>query len=126
MYKKSFGFPFTPLTQGQSTITYFLRCAACLVILLGAYSLSAFAQVTSGTILGSVQDTSGAIVPGATITAIAPDLGITRTVTSSSNGTFSLSNLPAATYSLTVQATGFETSKKDGVILSSEIGRAHV
>jgi hypothetical protein len=38
------------------------------------------AQVTSGTNLGSVQDPSGAAIPGATVTATAPAVGITRTV----------------------------------------------
>ena len=77
------------------------------------------AQVTSGTILGSVQDTTGAVIPGAKVTAAAASIGVTRTVAASQNGTFSLSNLPAATYHITVQATGFETSEKDGVVLSS-------
>lgn len=77
------------------------------------------AQVTSGTILGSVQDTSGAGIPKATVTATAGTIGITRTVASTGNGTFSLSNLPAATYRLSVQAKGFESIDKDGVVLSS-------
>ena len=77
------------------------------------------AQVTSGTILGSVQDTTGAIIPGAKVTAVAKNIGVTRSVTSSQNGTFSLSNLPASTYTVTVQATGFETNSKSGVVLSS-------
>jgi hypothetical protein len=85
---------------------------------LGCWMPSA-AQVTSGTILGSIQDTTGAVIPGATITATAANLGITRAVKSSANGTFSLSNLQAATYQLTVTAAGFETLVKDGIILSS-------
>ena len=66
-----------------------------MVLGLLAFCPPAIAQVTSGTILGDVQDTSGATVPGAKVTATALNLGITRTVTSSANGTFSLSNLPA-------------------------------
>ncbi len=91
--------------------------AGLLFVLASYYSSSA--QVTSGTILGSIQDTTGAIIPGATITATAPSLGINRSVKSSGNGTFSLSNMQAATYELTVTAKGFETLVKDGVILSS-------
>ena len=101
-----------------SKICQFLFLCMAMAVVLSC-CLPAFAQVTSGTILGTVQDATGAIIPGAKVTATASDLGITRTVTSSDNGTFSLSNLPAATYSLTVQATGFESSQKDGVILSS-------
>lgn len=87
------------------------------VVLACASQMSA--QVTSGTILGSVQDSSGAVIPGAKITASASSVGVTRTVTASGNGTFSLANLPAATYHLSVQAKGFQTSEKEGVILSS-------
>ena len=91
---------------------------AC-VLSAAVFSISAAAQVTSGTILGSVQDTTGALIPDATVTATAPTLGVTRTVKSGSNGTFSLSNLPAGTYQLQVAAKGFQTLTKDGVILSS-------
>ncbi len=77
------------------------------------------AQVTSGTILGSVQDTTGAAIPGATVTATAPAVGITRTVTTSGNGTFSLPNLDAATYDIAVSAKGFQSRTKTGVVLSS-------
>ncbi|MEO6923595.1 MAG: carboxypeptidase regulatory-like domain-containing protein [Bryocella sp.] len=77
------------------------------------------AQVTSGTILGSVQDSTGAIIPGATVTVTTSSIGVTRKITSTGNGTFSLPNLPAGTYHLTAQAKGFETLQKDGLILSS-------
>jgi len=103
--------------RGTTTLKFSRLLFICLLAALTC--LPSLAQVTSGTILGSLQDTSGAVVPGARITATAAALGVTRTVTSSDNGTFALPNLPAATYHLKVQATGFETSEKDGVILSS-------
>jgi Tfp pilus assembly protein FimT len=90
-----------------------------LVAILLATAAPLVAQVTSGSILGSVQDTSGALIPGAKVTAVASSIGVTRKVTSSQNGTFSLSNLPASTYTVTVSATGFETNTKSGVVLSS-------
>ena len=77
------------------------------------------AQVTSGTILGSVQDSTGAAIPGATVTATAPTVGITRTVVTSGNGTFSLPNLDASTYDIAVSARGFQSRTKTGVVLSS-------
>ena len=58
------------------------------------------AQVTSGTIFGTVQDPTGAMIPNATITASERSKGITRTGTSSSTGTFSLPNLPPGTYTV--------------------------
>jgi hypothetical protein len=95
------------------------RTLLAVALVLAGCSLATVAQVTSGTILGSVQDSSGAVIPGAKVTATASALGITRSANTSGNGTFSLSNLPAATYQLIVGAKGFQTIQKDGVILSS-------
>lgn len=77
------------------------------------------AQVTSGTIFGSVQDQTKAVIPGATITATDAATGVTRTATSSSNGTFSIPNLPPGTYTVQVSSPGFGTLAKSGVILNA-------
>jgi hypothetical protein len=89
------------------------------LMLIFSHALTATAQVTSGTILGSVQDSTGAAIPGATVTATAPTVGISRKVVSSGNGTFSIPNLNGATYDLTVSAKGFETLVRSGIVLSS-------
>ncbi len=105
--------------RSSSRVSNLLKVALLAVVTLLAGALPSLGQVTSGTILGSIQDSTGAVIPDAQIVAASPSLGITRKAVSSGNGTFSLSNLPAATYSITVTATGFETLKKDGIILSS-------
>jgi len=96
--------------------------AFCLfLILTAALSLvpALRAQVTSGTIFGSVQDPTGALVPAATITATEASIGVTRTGTASSTGSFSLPNLPPGNYTIRVTAPGFGTLSKSGVILSA-------
>jgi Carboxypeptidase regulatory-like domain/TonB-dependent Receptor Plug Domain len=80
---------------------------------------SARAQITSGTVYGSVQDPTGALVPNATVIATEPTKGVTRTVTSNSGGTFSIPNLPPGSYSIEVSAQGFATLTKSGVILNA-------
>jgi hypothetical protein len=92
-----------------------------LLVFAGACGFSALlrAQVTSGTIFGSVQDSTGAMIPNATITATEPSKGIVRYGTASSSGTFSLPNLPPGTYTLEVTASGFEAFSKSGVILNA-------
>jgi hypothetical protein len=92
-----------------------------LLVLTAAFSLDStlLAQVTSGTIFGSVQDPTGALIPTATITATDPSKGITRTGTASSSGSFSLPNLPPGTYTLEVTAPGFGKLSKSGVILNA-------
>src|SRR5437667_4580002 len=77
------------------------------------------AQVTSGTIFGSVKDPSGAVVPNASITVRAPDIGVTRTTTSSASGDFVVPNLPPATYTITVDMQGFKKLEAKSVVLSA-------
>ncbi|HEY9126003.1 MAG TPA: carboxypeptidase regulatory-like domain-containing protein, partial [Acidobacteriaceae bacterium] len=98
------------------------RLALGLVLTLAAVfglAPASRAQVTSGTIFGAVQDSSGALIPNATITATEPNKGVTRTATSSGNGTFSIPNLLPGTYSVQVEASGFATLTKSGVILNA-------
>src|SRR6266567_4489270 len=71
---------------------------------------------------GSVSDTSGARVANANITLSSPEKGITRAFKTDAEGNFSFSLLPAATYTLTVQATGFKTFKQEGITL--EVGQS--
>lgn len=80
---------------------------------------AAHAQVTSGSIFGSVTDTTGALIPGATVTVTDPTKGITRTTTSNDSGNFSLPGLLPGTYTVEVTAQGFAGFKKTGVILNA-------
>ena len=91
---------------------------AGLAALLGA-TLAVQAQVTSGTIFGAVQDSTGALIPNASITATERTIGVARSTVSGSTGTFSLPNLPPGTYTIEVAAQGFKGLKKTGVILSA-------
>ena len=90
-----------------------------ITVVLCLSSTSVLAQVTSGTIFGSVKDASGAVLPNATITVRADQIGFTRVVTSSANGDFVLPNLPPATYSIQVEAEGFKKLEARRVVLSA-------
>src|SRR5580692_3337509 len=74
----------------------------------------AIAQNT-GSIYGSVEDSSGAVIPGAVVTATDPVHAITRTVKSNSSGEFTLSGLSIGTYTLTVTSLQFESSVITGI-----------
>ena len=73
-------------------------------------SSAAFGQSTFGTILGTVQDNSGAVIPGATITAQSLDESDTRTATTGSSGEFVFENLKAGHYKVTIHKEGFADS----------------
>jgi len=73
---------------------------------------------SSASFSGSVSDSSGARVAGANVTISSPEKGITRAFKTDAEGNFSFSLLPAATYTLTVQAPGFKTFKQEGIMLA--------
>jgi Carboxypeptidase regulatory-like domain/TonB-dependent Receptor Plug Domain len=79
----------------------------------------AFAQVTSGTIFGTVKDSSGALVPGATVVVKSDVTGILRTTQTKDEGTFVVPNIAPGTYSITVEAKGFRKVEKTGIQLSA-------
>jgi hypothetical protein len=68
------------------------------------------AQEISGSIVGSVKDSSGAAVAGATVTVTDPSKNdaVFRTVVTSDDGTFSVPNVPVSTYTVTVEAPNFK------------------
>jgi hypothetical protein len=90
-------------------VWYSLIAGIVLMLSLGS---SALAQETTGSIVGTVKDTSGAVVPGATITISDPTKNnvVVRTVTASEDGAFSAPNLSAGNYTVTVEASSFKKS----------------
>src|SRR5262245_4920616 len=82
----------------ESMSRWFSQCAAvALALLLGG--TAAWAQATAS-INGTARDSSGAVLPGVTITATQTDTGLVRTTVSNETGAFSLVNLPLGPYRL--------------------------
>ncbi len=87
-----------------------LSLLAVLGVILALPSFRALAQEGSeGTIAVSVQDSSGAVVSGATLTLVAARTNDTRVAQSSGAGTYTFVNLPIGQYQLTVERSGFGT-----------------
>jgi hypothetical protein len=103
-----------------------IRGLRVVVLALGAvmmiWGVAAEAQTFRGTILGTVTDTSGAAIAGATVTVRNIDTGLVRTMTTSSDGSYSAPELPIGNYSVTVENSGFKTGVVSGlrVEVSSE------
>jgi hypothetical protein len=95
--------------------------SAILTLILSALpgSTLLFAQVTSGTIFGSVNDASGAVVSNASITILSPTTGASRSATTSDTGEFVAPNMPPGTYTITVEAKGFKKLDTQGVVLNA-------
>src|SRR5579872_2331774 len=83
-----------------------------MAVLAGAFLTSAglFSQeLTTGMILGLVQDSSGLAIPKAEVTVTNVAIGATRTVTTGETGEFSIPGLPPALYDIKVEKQGFRT-----------------
>src|SRR6266481_6404574 len=76
------------------------------------------AQVAGGTISGTVVDTSGSVIPNATVSITNLATGINRTVTTNGDGLYIAPNLLPASYELTFTAPGFKTEVRSGIELT--------
>jgi type 1 fimbria pilin len=96
-----------------------LICGVVVLISMAAVH-PAFAQsVSSGTIDGTVKDESNAVLPGVTVTVSSPQLQVGQLVqVSDSAGTYKFVDLPAGTYRLKAELTGFTTSIREDLRLT--------
>jgi len=79
-------------------------------------SVVAFGQ-TTGSISGTVFDEKGAVIPNATVTARNVERNITRTLQTSSEGTYRFENLPVGPYEVSIEASGFAKYVQSGITL---------
>jgi hypothetical protein len=87
--------------------------AFAIIFSFGISGLLAQSAGSAGTIYGTVTDTTGAIVPGATVTITNPVSGLSRTGKSDSDGHYQFTNLPFNPYHLSVSMTGFAAYNQD-------------
>src|SRR5215813_2919013 len=78
---------------------------------------TALAQTSTSEITGAIRDASGAVVPGAMVTATNEATGITYTQTTTEAGLAGFPSLGVGTYRITVSLPGFKTANKTGNIL---------
>src|SRR6266478_1816156 len=90
-----------------------LRCAFLLLAVSLMVRLPALAQKITGDISGTVQDTTGAVVKDAKVTATNTATGETRSATTSDGGFYRIVELPPGNYKVTAIAPGFKTSARD-------------
>jgi len=76
---------------------------------------------SSGRIRGTVTDASGAMLPNVSVTIVDPQTGFLRNAVTDSSGLYQTTALPAATYNVTAQHTGFTTEIRKGVVVG--VGR---
>lgn len=100
-------------TRSFRVVAGWLLCFA--LALLPGYSQTG----GEGAIQGTVADTSGAVIPGATITATNDATGVKTVRASSSAGVFNIAPLQPGTYKLEVSANGFKTLLQDNLVVDA-------
>ncbi len=94
---------------------WLFRCSiSVLLVLVAATGSVAFGQYSSG-IEGIAHDTSGAVIPGAKVNVTDTRLGVTKSVLTNQEGFFRVDSIAASTYTVEIQAQGFETWRQAGL-----------
>lgn len=87
-------------------------------VLVGAAPLPVDAQITTATVSGTVQDSSGGVTPGATVTLVSVSRGTTLEFVSTADGSFVFPTVPADTYTVRVTLEGFKTLERSAVVVA--------
>src|SRR5947199_7080956 len=95
----------------------FGRLATVIVALIALGTCLVFAQTSTATILGVVRDTSGALVPGVSISVKHVDSGLTRTAISNKRGGYNIPLLTMVAYEITTTMPGFKKEVRSGINL---------
>ena len=96
----------------------FARCFGCLALLAVLAPPAASAQIDTGTIVGRVQDTTGAVLPGVTVTVDRIGTGVTASTVTNDSGEFVFPGLRIGVYDVTAELAGFRKANYKAVELN--------
>lgn len=91
---------------------------ACL-FMLAVTAVSVFAQSDRGTITGTIQDSSGAVIPAAKVTVTNAQTGVSQSIPTTESGDFTIPQLSPGTYTVKVEKDGFRPASVTGVVLNA-------
>jgi Carboxypeptidase regulatory-like domain len=101
-----------PSAKGRSMWQFVGLCSFFLIV----FSFQAFAQ--EATIVGTITDPSGSVIPHAAVTVTNVETGQSRSVTTGDTGQYVLPDLHIGQYSVQAEATGFKKAERTGVVLN--------
>jgi len=104
------------MTQRRSRVKYFNL--SLMFIVLCCASQVCFAQIDRGTISGIVTDPSGSAISGANVTVTNTAMGTQNATVTTGAGAYTIPELPAGQYSVTVKAAGFRELIRNGITVS--------
>ena len=103
------------MTQSRLTPALYARIVVAMVLVVGSLGELAFGQFSDGKIVGTVYDSSKAAIPGATLVVRDERTGVERTVVTNEVGAYTVPQLKPSTYTVTVNASGFESRTLSGI-----------
>lgn len=89
------------------------------IVCLFALSLTASAQTSKGFVVGTVVDSNGAGIGGATVKITNTETGVTRSTVSQENGSFRLDAVDPGTYTVDISSNGFKTATRSSVVVAA-------
>jgi hypothetical protein len=98
-----------------------LRLSVSLLNLAVWGAISCLAQAPVGSLMGTAHDTTGAVMPGVSVTVTNKDTGLERQMTTSAEGIFSAASLPAGNYSVKASATGFRSLEANATVQTGQV-----
>jgi len=102
----------------SSILFSYLSIVLSMFVIATAMLQPAWAQEVTASITGTVMDPSGAAVTGATVTATSVERGLSYTATTNDSGLYRVSELPAGSYTLKVEKSGFAVASRPAFVLS--------
>jgi len=100
----------------RHAVTWRFLAICCLLTITAGPLL---AQSTFGSILGTVRDASGALVPGAEVTLVNTGASTSRSITTDAAGNYAFKNIDVGRYALTIAAPGFEKESLPEILLTA-------
>jgi hypothetical protein len=94
-----------------------MRKTIGVVVFLISVAVVGLAQVDTGSLVGTVKDASGALLPGVTVTATNTDTGIATATKTEQNGDYVITPLHIGRYSISVEVTGFHREIRKDIVL---------
>ena len=90
--------------------------------MIAVNSIEAYGQAISGNLVGTVIDSSAAVVANASVEAMKIDTGVVTTTSTSSTGAYRFENLPVGTYRIVVKNSGFKTAIQQVDVVLNQTG----
>ena len=102
--------------RGTKQIRLLILCSLLILVACQA----AFGQTIFGRISGTVTDSSGAVIPNASVTVRNNATNLERTAVTDGEGFYTVTNLPVGSYTVSVEQTGFKKSVQTDIVLAAD------